>query len=418
MNFSKIKKCRICDSNNFSKIINLKKQYIQGSFIKKGYPRPYLKKIPLQLIRCKKCSLVQTLYTVNPKILYKSYWYVSGVNKTMTNHLKDIAKTAVSLLKKEKIFFKTKVLDIGCNDCTLLNAYPKKYIKYGIDPSQVPLKNKGKLIKIYNNFFPSKKIISDLKEKKLQIITSIAMFYDLQDPKNFVKSIKKILDFNGIWIFELSYLMKMLKLNSFDTICHEHLEYYSLTALNYLMKLCNMKIFKISFNESNGGSIRCFVTHSDNYLYDNYKDNNFVKKILANEKKLKVNSDKPYKNFFKRIIKIKEKLIILIDDILKKNKVIHIYGASTKGNTIIQWLGINNKKIKYAADRNKEKWGAKTIGSNINIISESYSRNLKPDYYLVLPWHFRSEFLAREKNFLDQGGKLIFPLPEIRVYRN
>jgi hypothetical protein len=153
-------------------------------------------------------------------------------------------------------------------------------------------------------------------------------------------------------------------------------------------------------------------------LYDNYKDNNFVKKILANEKKLKVNSDKPYKNFFKRIIKIKEKLIILIDDILKKNKIIHIYGASTKGNTIIQWLGINNKKIKYAADRNKEKWGAKTIGSNINIISESYSRNLKPDYYLVLPWHFRSEFLAREKNFLDQGGKLIFPLPEIRVYRN
>ena len=190
MSFSKIKKCRICDSNNLSKIIDLKKQYIQGSFIKKDYPRPYLKKIPLQLIRCKKCSLVQTLYTVNPKILYKSYWYVSGVNKTMTNHLKEIAKTAVSLLKKEKIFFKTRVLDIGCNDCTLLNAYPKKYIRYGIDPSQIPLKNKGKSIKVYNNFFPSKKIISDLKEKKLKIITSIAMFYDLQDPKNFVKSIK------------------------------------------------------------------------------------------------------------------------------------------------------------------------------------------------------------------------------------
>jgi len=418
MNFSKIKKCRICDSNNFSKIINLKKQYIQGSFIKKGYPRPYLKKIPLQLVRCKKCSLVQTLYTVNPKILYKSYWYVSGVNKTMTNHLKEIATTAVSILKKENFFFNTRVLDIGCNDCTLLNAYPKKYIRYGIDPSQIPLKNKGKSIKVYNNFFPSKKIISDFKEKKLKIITSIAMFYDLQDPKNFVKSIKRILDFNGIWIFELSYLMKMLELNSFDTICHEHLEYYSLTALNYLMKLCNMKIFKISFNESNGGSVRCFVTHSDNYFYDNDKDNNFFKKTLSYEKKLKVNSDKPYKDFFKRIIKIKKKLLVLIDGILKKNKIIHIYGASTKGNTIIQWLGINNKKIKYAADRNKEKWGAKTIGSNINIISEAYSRNLKPDYYLVLPWHFRPEFLAREKNFLDQGGKLIFPLPEIRVYRN
>jgi len=418
-NYFKINKCRICESKNLSKIVDLKKQYIQGSFIKRGFPKPSLIKIPLQLLRCKKCSLVQTFYTVNPKILYKNYWYLSGVNKTMSSHLKGIANECISIIKKnKKDLLKIKVLDIGCNDCTLLNAYPKSFFKYGIDPSQTPLKARNNSIKIYNNFFPHKKIISDFKEKKLDIITSIAMFYDLQDPKNFVKSIKYILDFNGIWVFELSYLMQMLKLNSFDTICHEHLEYYSLTVLNYLMKLCDMKIFKISFNESNGGSLRCFVTHSDNYLYDDYKNNLFIKKIFLKEKKSNVNSDKPYKDFFKRILKIKEELLDLINVIIKKNKVIHIYGASTKGNTIIQWLGIDNKKIQYAADRNREKWGARTINSNINIVSEKHSKKLKPDYYLVLPWHFKSEFLIREKRFLEKGGKLIFPLPKIKVYKS
>jgi len=418
MSVSKLKKCRICSSVNFSRIINLGKQTIQGSFVKKGHSNPYSKKIPLQLIRCKVCNLVQTLFTVSPKILYKNYWYRSGVNETMSSHLKDIAYECTSILKKKKKLYNVKVLDIGCNDCTLLKSYPSKFFKYGIDPSQIPLKYNDKSIKIFNNFFPNKKIISNFKKKKLDIITSIAMFYDLQDPKDFVKSVKKILDSKGIWVFELSYLIQMLKLNSFDTICHEHLEYYSLTVLNFLMNSCDMKIFRISFNNSNGGSIRCFVTHSDNYLYDNSKNNLLIKKTLIKEKKIKINSDQPYRAFFKRITAIKKKLLYLINAITKKDEIIHIYGASTKGNTIIQWLGINYKKIKYAADRNKEKFGAKTIGSNIKIVSEEYSKRLKPDYYLVLPWHFKSEFLTREQKFLEQGGKLIFPLPTIKVYKS
>jgi len=418
MSISKLKNCRICNSNKFSKVINLGKQNIQGSFIKKNFSKPFLKKVPLQLVRCKQCSLIQTLYTVDPKILYKNYWYRSGINHTMSNHLKNIAKECKEIINKhnKNFIFRIKVLDIGCNDCTLLKAYPKNFDKYGIDPSQIPLNYKSSSIKIYNDFFPNKKIISNFSKDKAAIITSIAMFYDLKDPKRFVKSIKNILDFKGIWVIELSYIMKMLELNSFDTICHEHLEYYSLTVLNLLMKACDMKIFKISFNDSNGGSIRCFITHQNNNIYDNYKDTLLVKNILLKEKKAKINSDYPYKQFFKRIIKIRKKLIYLINDIIKKKKIIHIYGASTKGNTIIQWLNINNKKINYAAERNKDKWGAKTIGSNINIVSEDFSRKLKPNYYLVLPWHFKCEFLKREKRFLKNGGKFIFPLPLVKVY--
>ena len=417
MNVTKLKYCRICGSNKFSEVINLGKQNIQGSFIKKNFPKPFLKKVPLQLIRCKQCSLIQTLYTVDPKILYKNYWYRSGINHTMSNHLKNIANECKEIINKyNKNFFGIKVLDIGCNDCTLLKAYPTNFDKYGIDPSQFPLKYKNHSIKIYNDFFPNKKIISKFSKNKAGIVTSIAMFYDLQDPKSFVKSIKNILDFKGIWVFELSYVMTMLKLNSFDTICHEHLEYYSLTVLDFLMNACDMKIFKISFNDSNGGSIRCFVTHQNNNIYDNDKDTLLLKNTLLKEKKAKINSDYPYKKFFKRIIKVKKKLIHLIHDIIKNKKSIHIYGASTKGNTIIQWLNINNKQINYAADRNKDKWGARTIGSHINIVSENFSRKLKPNYYLVLPWHFKSEFLKREKVFLKNGGKLIFPLPFVRVY--
>ena len=242
------------------------------------------------------------------------------------------------------------------------------------------------------------------------------MFYDIQKPTVFVKNIKKILVKDGIWIFELSYLVEMLKLNSYDTICHEHLEYYSLTTLNYLMKICGMKIFKVKFNDINGGSVRCYVTHINNYKYDTRNNYKIIEKKLKYEKKIKINTIQPYNKFYKRIIKIKKKLNSLIKKIIVEKKKIHIYGASTKGNTILQWQGINNKLIQYAADRNPSKWGAQTIGSKIKIISEKQSRKFKPDYYLVLPWHFKREFLKREKSFMKSGGKMIFPLPEIKVY--
>jgi len=408
-NFYKINKCRICGSKNLKDIIDLKKQYIQGSFIKKNNPKPYLKKIPLLLILCQKCSLVQLSHTVSKEILYKNYWYESGINSTMRNHLKQLTLTASNLLKKNE---DVKVLDIGCNDGTLLNFYPNKYQKYGIDPSQIVKKINKKKINVINDFFPTKKknVISKLR---FDLITSVAMFYDLQNPNIFVKKIKLHLKQNGIWIFELSYLIDMLKLNSFDTICHEHLEYYSIHSLDYLMKKHNLKIFDISRNTINGGSIRCFVTHKNNKIYDKENGIKKLKKLISHEKKIKVTKINIYKEFDKKIKKIKNQLNNNISKIIKQNKKIYILGASTKGNTILQFLDIDNKIIPYAIERNKQKIGAKTIGSNIKIIGEKFIKNSEPDYKLVLPWHFKSEIINRELEYIKKGGKLIFPLPKM-----
>ena len=411
--YYKIKECRICKNRKLKIIIDLNSQYIQGSFIKKNYPKPYLKKIPLQLVLCQKCSLVQLLHTTNKEILYKNYWYESGINKTMRTHLKDLISNLCTLKKHE--IKKIKVLDIGCNDGTLLNFYPKTVEKFGIDPSQITKKIDRKKIKVIKDFFPPRKNNLRNINVKFDLITSIAMFYDLDNPNLFVKNINNYLKRDGVWVFELSYLIDMLKLNSFDTICHEHLEYYSLSSLNYLMKNNGLKIFKVKKNKINGGSIRCFVTQDKNIMYDQKENIAYLNRLLKNEKKLKIKSTKIYKKFFLNISKIKIKLKKIIENIKDKNKSIYVLGASTKGNTILQYLDIDNKIIPFATERNKEKFGAKTIGSNIQIINEYTIKKNPPDYQLVLPWHFKKEIINREKNYLKNGGKLIFPLPTIQI---
>jgi len=413
--FNKILKCRACNSNRLYDVVDLGKQYIQGSFERKKLSNEFKTKIPLKLTLCKKCSLVQARYTVSPRILYENYWYSSGINNTMRSHLKNVSRESEKILRLDKTEI-IKILDIGCNDGTLLRFFKKKFIKVGIDPSQISKKIKIKNLKIINDFFPSKKIVKFTKNNKFKIITSIAMFYDLENPVEFVSNIKKILHNEGIWIFELSYLPDMLKLNSYDTICHEHLEYYSLTVLKYITEKCGMKIFKTKFNNINGGSIRCYVTHKENYKFDRKVNLAQINKILNNEKKIKIKSLKLYKNFFKRILNMRIEMTKLIKKLKDSGKIIHLYGASTKGNTILQWNRIDKDIIRYAADRNPQKWGTKTIGSQIEIISENDSKKMKPDYYLVLPWHFKKEFLKREKKFLNQGGKMIFPLPKIKIH--
>ena len=407
--FYKNNKCRICGSKNLKKIIDLKKQYIQGSFIKKNNPKPYLKKIPLLVMLCENCTLAQLSHTVSKEILYKNYWYESGINLTMQNHLKEITKIGSNLIKKND---NISVLDIGCNDGTLLNFYPKKFKKYGIDPSQIIKKINKKKVNVINDFFPPQKK-NLLLNLKFDLITSIAMFYDLQNPNIFVKKIKTHLKDNGVWIFELSYLIDMLKLNSFDTICHEHLEYYSIHSLEFLLKKHNLKMFNVSRNTINGGSIRCFVTHSDNIIYDKNENIKKIKKLISYEKKIKIKRTYIYDKFDKNINIIKKKLISKIKSILKKKNKIYVLGASTKGNTILQFLNINDKVIPYAIERNKKKIGAKTIGSNIIIVSEKFAKNSEHNYKLVLPWHFKREIINREFNYIKKGGKLIFPLPKV-----
>ncbi len=409
--------CRVCHSSSLTPVVDLGSQYLQNVFLKKGMPRPPMRTIPMSLVFCNPekdenaCGLLQTAYTVPPQILYATYWYRSGTNHTMRNHLKSITDMGQELVNKRV----ATVLDIGCNDGTLLNCYPRTYKKYGVDPSNAIDAIRGSSVTVIQDTFPSEELRKKMKNKTFDIITSIAMFYDIEDPISFVTEVKRFLSPKGVWIFEVFYMPDMLKLLAYDTICHEHLSYYSLSVLEYIVSRAGMKIIHVSKNDINGSTIRCVATHIDNFNYKKYEQSMELHDMRQQEFDLELDSEKPYKKFQEDILKHKEELSGLLKKLKRSGKKIHTYGASTKGNTLLQFCGLDNSIIDYAADRNPEKDGAMTLGTNIPIISEAKSRAMKPDYYLVLPWAFRDEFLKREKNTLKQGTGMIFPFPKVEI---
>jgi SAM-dependent methyltransferase len=418
MHIRKRTTCRVCGSPSLKKVIDLGPQYLQGSFIKPGKEMPSHRMIDCSLVRCNPeldenaCGLLQMEHSVPSEILYAAYWYRSGTNNTMRNHLKEIVESVENTVPNIK---HPLVLDIGCNDGTLLDFYPKHFIKYGCDPSDVAQEVKDATV--VQDIFPSEELFKLLEGKKLDVITSIAMFYDLENPVEFVKGIKRFLSAKGVWVFEMSYMPKMLELDSYDTICHEHLEFYSLAVLENILELGGMKTFKISFNDINGGSIRCYATHKENSKHDSKENLQLINEIRHREFDMELDTDKPYVEFQQRIEVLKKELHDLLVKLKKEGKKVHVYGASTKGNTILQWCNIDHTLVEFAAERNPDKYGAMTLGTNIPIISEAESRAMNPDYYLVLPWHFKPEFLEREKEALDKGTGFIFPVPKIEIYK-
>ena len=405
--------CRACGSSALTKVIDLGNQYLQGSFVKPGKEMPPTRRIPLILLRCdptrdeNACGLLQLQHSVPPAILYSVYWYRSGTNQTMREHLRGIVTEVMPYVRNPS----ARVLDIGCNDGTLLDAYPSQFIRFGIDPSDVAQESTDRFTMV-QDLFPSLQLRTLMGEAKFDIITSIAMFYDLEDPVAFVREISDCLAPGGIWVFEISYMPRMLEFNSYDTICHEHLEYYSFDVLERILQRGGMRVLRATCNEINGGSIRCVATHTGNLAL---AADPALQELRLREFDLELDTDKPYEAFQERIVHHRDHLRSLLKRLRQEGKRIHAYGASTKGNTILQWCGIDHTLIEFAADRNPEKHGARTLGTDIPIISEGESRAMSPDYYLVLPWHFKKEFLEREREMLQRGTGMIFPLPEIEI---
>ena len=405
----KNKFCRNCKNNKFFNLLSLGKISFTGKFSKSLFnniPKAYL-----NLAMCKKCKLVQLDRNFNPKYLYgKDYGYRSSINKTMTEHLKKIVEKSSNVVKLKA---NDHVLDIASNDGTLLNFYKKKTVTVGVDPLVNKYKSYYKKISYkISNFFQ----INDIKKlnlkKKFKIITSLSVFYDLKDPNRFIKSIKECLDENGIFVLEHTDLLCIIKNNLFDTICHEHLEYYSSKVIIDMMNFNGLKVFDHEFNNINGGSSRYYICH---YKAKYKTKKKKINKLLSEESKIGLHSIKIFKIFFANILNEKDKLKKMIKKIINKKFIIHGYGASTKGNVLLQFYEIKNKDINYIADRNPLKYNLFTPGTKMKIISENYSRKLKPDYYLVLPWHFKKEILIREKKIREKGTKLIFPLPKMHV---
>ena len=375
-------------------------------------------KVPLTMALDRKSGLLQLKHTAPFDIMYEKYWYRSGINKTMTEELKGIAQRASSLIKCEK---NDIVLDIGCNDGTLLRFYGSNLCKVGFDPAKNLRKYAEKYADlVVTDYFTAQGYFNKL-DKKAKIITSIAMFYDLEEPHKFVDDINAVLDTEGLWIVQMSYMPLMLKQLAFDNICHEHLEYYSLSSFEYLIKQHDLRIVDVELNDINGGSFRVYVRKdaSDEHLFATapYRDvcEIRIKSLLEYESKLNLSEPETYTSWFKKILELKRETVDFIKSERSKGKTIWGYGASTKGNTLLQWYGLDNTLIDAIAERNPTKYGKRTVGTNIPIKSEAEMRQANPDYLLILPWHFISEFRNREKEYLNSGGKFIVPCPKFEV---
>ena len=402
--------CRSCHSKKLQKAFNLGSQKLSGIFPKSAN-QENIPQGSLAMIFCNNCKLLQLENSFDANIMYgKNYGYMSALNNSMIQHL---YKKSLNLKKITNLVRGDLIIDIGSNDGTFLSFFSNKFNLIGVDPT---IKKLGRLyrkdIKKFPYFF-NKDLITNNFDKKVKLVTSISMFYDLENPVKFVEDIYDILDENGLWHLEQSYMPMMLKNNSYDTICHEHLEYYSLKSIKYIFDKVGFKIIDLEFNEINGGSFALTLVKKSNKKFTEIK--HLIDWLLKKEELFNYNSIKSFKNFFENIKKHKKIFKELLLNLKDMNKSVIGYGASTKGNIILQYCGIDSNLVPFIGEVNKYKYNKYTPGSKIKIISEKKARSLNPDYFLVLPWHFKNYIIRKERKFYKNRSKLIFPLPDIDI---
>jgi len=408
----KITKCRICGNKKIKSCIDLGKQYLSSVFPSDLDYRKDTKKYPLALVLCKKkkntCGTLQLAHDIDLTSMYELYPFSSATNSSMPKILKDVVDAS---LARVEIKDNDTILDIGGNDGTLPSFFKNKKLKLiNIDPAKnIKSTNKSPNYKYINNFF-SKKAYNSSTREKAKLIFSIAMFYHLQNPIDFSKEVSDCMDDSGAWIIQMAYLPLMLKTNMYDNIVHEHVGYYTLHNISWIMEKVGLEVFDVQLNNVYGGSFRVFVKKKTNTKIKISKN---VKKILDQESKFGINNLNTYTKFMSRIEKTKKDLLKLIKKLKSQKKTIWIYGASTKGNTILQYCGITNKEIEFAADANPFKFNKYIIGGDILIKNETEMRNKKPDYLLALPYSFVNGFIEREKSLIKSGTKFILPLPRV-----
>jgi NDP-4-keto-2,6-dideoxyhexose 3-C-methyltransferase len=410
MRMKAIGRCRICASSQFRELFDLGQLHSCGVFPRQGEPDPPA--APLDLVQCAACGLVQLSHDFAGDDLFRStYGYRSGLNESMVTHLGHIAAAA-----QRRVALRSGdiVLDIGSNDGTLLSSYSvADIVRIGIDPTIAQFRKyypPGVLT--LGEFFNEKNFRSLCASGSARIVTSISMFYDLPAPNDFVRDLASILAPDGVWILEQSYLPSMVDRNSFDTICHEHLEYYCLRQIIDLTAPHGLRVFDVSLNDVNGGSFQVWVCRADAPYPSN---NEAIANLAKAEETQGYASGKPVLDLKARVNSVRSTVLEFLTNARRQGKLVHGYGASTKGNTLLQFFAITPELLPAIAERNEEKFGCRTPGTGIPIISEKESRALSPDYYFVLPWHFREAFLKREKEFIARGGRLVFPLPNLDI---
>lgn len=410
--------CRICGNSNLKSVLDLGMLKLTGVFPKEGGT---VGEAPLELVKCvpnetgdKVCGLVQIRHSCDSSEMYGlNYGYRSGLNSSMVEHLKEIT---TEIKRRVSIESGDLIIDIGSNDSTLLRSYEVSGADYiGMDPTGVKFqKYYPEYVELIPDFFSAQNLIRVRGNKKAKVITTIAMFYDLEEPVKFAKDISEILDDNGIWVMEQSYLPAMIEANSYDTICHEHLEYYYLSQIEWILDAVGMKVIDVSLNDVNGGSFR--VTAAK--INSSYTESSSVEELRRYEHERNYNDylALPYTEFSKNVEKSKRELLDFIQREKANGKKIYGYGASTKGNVLLQYCGITKDDIIAIAEVNEDKFGHVTPGTEIPIISEEEAKKENPDYFIVFPWHFKDNILNKEKEYIKASScKFVFPLPKLEV---
>lgn len=411
--YKNIDKCRICSSTQLKEVMKIEKQYLSQGFVESNEGiELQQEKVPQTLLLCGECGLVQLRETVTQDVLYKKYFYRSAINDTMRRDLKNVVEDVTSRVELND---NDIVVDIGANDGTMIGYYPENLHRIGVEPAtNIDWSNVDSSIEIKNDYFTKEVFDKETLDKKVKIFSCCAMFYDLDDPNSFVSDIKSCMHEDGMWCIQLSYLVSMLKNLNFYDICNEHLEYYSLHVLNTLMKRNGLKIVHASLNAVNGGSARVFVVHDNKDIPESEE----LKELYKEELEINIFDEQTYIDFNNNINEYKKKIKSVIDSELEKGNMIMGLGASTKGNMLLQTFGIDKSNMLYISERNPEKVGLKTLGTDFELISEERAREMKPSVMIVLPWYFKDEIVKREKDYIDTGGKLLFPMPYPHLVTN
>ena len=404
-----IDRCRLCGSADLVSVLDLGEQALTGVFPLNEHET--VRSGPLELVWCSSCTLLQLAHSYEPDELYgDSYGYRSGLNGSMRLHL---TRKATGLEALVGLSDGDVVLDIGSNDGTLLAAYSASAIRrIGIDPTAARFAQfYPPDAEIIADFFSVAKFFA-VSDTPARIITSIAMFYDLEDPVAFAQDVRRCLAPDGVWHFEQSYMPSMLRSVAYDTVCHEHVEYYSLATVRRILEEAGLQVIDVRFNRVNGGSFAVTAGHAGSGMTRNRALTDW---FVAQEERIGLATPDPFRRFAASVFQHRTDLVELIGTLRSAGASMMGYGASTKGNVLLQFCGFGPAHLEAIAEINEDKFGRVTPGTGIPIVSEDEMRARRPDYLLVLPWHFHDGIVEREGEYLERGGRLIFPLPEIEI---
>lgn len=412
--FKEITKCRICGNKNLITILSLGCQALTGVFPK--HRDQHVTSGPLDMVKCDEsagkecCGLLQLKQSYDPDEMYgHGYGYHSSLNPSMVDHLNSKVRRLLPIFDLSP---RDLVLDIGSNDATLLKAYPPDGATLvGVDPAGPQFKKYyPPLIHLISDFFSVQAVRKRFGGRKAKIITSIAMFYDLEAPMDFVRQVGELLADDGVWVLEQGYMPAMLETNAYDAVCHEHLEYYGLQQIRWMTERAGLRIVDVEINKINGGSFSVMVAKAGSPLKSRRAA---VEALLRREKNL--SSLRPFLAFREKTLGHREDLVAFFERAHARGKRILGYGASTKGNVILQFCGFTPADIPRIGEVNAGKFGCLTPGTHIPIVPERDVKAERPDYLLVLPWHFRDFILKKEAAYRDAGGRFLFPLPKLEV---